>query len=141
SRLATAAWRRIDSGYLDHHSVEALARDLNVSSRHLRRAVQAELGTSLVQLAQTRRLALAKALLHDTDLPLSQVAFGAGYNSLRRFNAAFRACFACAPTSLRRGRRTQRHPWELRLDYRPPLDWDAMLGFLRPRLVSGLDAI
>lgn len=140
-RLAREAWHRINQGYLDHGSTEALARELGVTSRHLRRAVQAELGVSPMQLAQTRRLALANGLLHDTDLPLAQVAFAAGFNSIRRFNAAFRQQFRCAPTALRRGRKPRERMCELRVDYRPPLSWNSMVSFLRPRLVRGLDTL
>ncbi|MFI5308756.1 MAG: Ada metal-binding domain-containing protein, partial [Polyangiales bacterium] len=87
-RLVRAAAARIDAGFLNHGSVDELGATLGVSGRHLRRALQTELGVSPLELAQTRRLALAKQLLHDTDLPLTQVAFSAGFSSVRRFNAS-----------------------------------------------------
>src|SRR5690606_9180670 len=75
SRLVTAAVARIDEGFLNQRSLEDLAQDLGVTSRHLRRAMEAELGVSPVELAQSRRLALAKQLLQDTALPLAEIAF------------------------------------------------------------------
>ena len=79
---------RIDEGALGDGSLEALARDLGVTSRHLRRAVHAELGISPIELAQSRRLALAKQLLHDTPLSMTEIALSSGFGSIRRFNAA-----------------------------------------------------
>src|SRR5690242_8397453 len=88
-RLVAAAAARIEAGCLNEGSVDGLAAELGVTARHLRRTVQAELGVSLVHLAQSRRLALAKQLLQDTRLPMAEVAFAAGFASLRRFNALF----------------------------------------------------
>jgi AraC family transcriptional regulator of adaptative response / DNA-3-methyladenine glycosylase II len=143
SRLVSDASARIDAGYLDGHGVDDLARALGVSGRHLRRAIEAELGVSPIELARTRRLAAAKRLLHDSDLSCAEIAFAAGFSSVRRFNACVRECFGVPPSSLRRGR-TERGPREgltLRLDYRPPLDWDALLGFLAARAIPGVEQV
>jgi len=107
-RLVRAAAARVQAGFLDEGTVDDLARALGVTARHLRRAMEAELGVSPVELAQTRRLALAKQLLHDTNLPLTDVAFAAGFSSLRRFNALFQTRFGRAPSAVRRalGERT-----------------------------------
>ena len=147
--LARAALARIDAGYLDDRSVEALADRLGVTARHLRRAVVSELGASPLALAQTRRLALAKQLLHDSRLPITDVAFASGFASLRRFNAAFQARFERPPTALRRS--TGRSPASddrsaadvvtLRLDHRPPLAWSALLGFLASRAIPGVELV
>src|SRR5690606_28668189 len=80
--LARAAARRIDAGYLNDHSVEELADRLGVTDRHLRRALESELGASPLELAQTRRLALAKQLLHDSRLGLAEIAFASGFASV-----------------------------------------------------------
>jgi AraC family transcriptional regulator of adaptative response / DNA-3-methyladenine glycosylase II len=88
-QLVEAAARRIAEGALNEASVDELAEELGVSARHLRRATEARLGVSPVALAQSRRLGLAKQLLQDTALPLTQIAFAAGFGSVRRFNAAF----------------------------------------------------
>ncbi len=143
SRLVQLSAAQIQSGYLNDHSLEALAAELGVSSRHLRRAVQAQLGVSPVRLAGSRRLALAKQLLQDTQLPLAEVAFAAGFGSVRRFNAALQAAFGRAPSALRRARATASGTAliSLRLDYRPPLDWQALLGFLRQRALLGVELV
>lgn len=142
--LARAAQRRIDAGYLNEHSVEQLADRLGVTDRHLRRALETELGASPVELAQTRRLALAKQLLHDSRLGLAEVAFAAGFASVRRFNAAFRARFGRAPTAVRREITPAAERADvitLRMDARPPYDWDTLLAFLRARAIPGVEQV
>src|SRR5437870_539748 len=89
SRLAALAASRIEDGALTDSSLSVLAEDLGVSDRHLRRAILAEFGVSPVELAQTQRLLLAKRLLTDTSLSITEVAFASGFGSLRRFNALF----------------------------------------------------
>jgi AraC family transcriptional regulator, regulatory protein of adaptative response / DNA-3-methyladenine glycosylase II len=136
-RLVDAAARHIAAGALNSGSVTSLARELGVSSRHLRRAMNDELGISPVELAQTHRLLLAKQLLTDSDLPISRVAYASGFQSVRRFNALFRERYRLAPQNLR-GRRPIKEPGNdvsVRLPYRPPLAWDALLKFLAARAV------
>jgi len=143
-RLVSAAVARIEAGALNEASLDQLAARLGVSSRHLRRAVAVELGVSPVELAQTRRLALAKQLLHDTPLPLAEVAFAAGFRSLRRFNALFRARFGRPPSALRREADAPPAAGDaivLRLDHRPPLDWEALLAFLAARSTAGVEEV
>jgi AraC family transcriptional regulator, regulatory protein of adaptative response / DNA-3-methyladenine glycosylase II len=101
-RLVTAAIARIEEGFLNERSVEELAGELGVAARHLRRAVGEVLGVSPAELARTRRLALAKQLLHDTDLDITEIALAAGFGSLRRFHQAFRDAFGMPPTAVRR---------------------------------------
>jgi AraC family transcriptional regulator of adaptative response / DNA-3-methyladenine glycosylase II len=132
---------RIDAGYLNRHSVDELAGGLGITARHLRRAMEAEFGVSPVELAQTKRLAVAKQLLHDTSLPLTDVALASGFSSLRRFNSAFRERFQRPPTAIRRMQRATDDAGaiRLRLDYRPPFSWDHTLGFLRMRAIPGVE--
>lgn len=143
SRLTRAVLNRIAAGYLNEHSVDELAARLGVSARHLRRVVEGELGLSPVKLAQTRRLALAKQLLHDTSLTITEVAFAAGYASLRRFNTAFSERFGKPPSTIRRlhGVGQGGELIVLRLDYRPPYNWQSLLEFLRLRAIPGVEAI
>src|SRR5204863_935419 len=96
SRLAFAAAMRIADGALNGRSVADLARELGVSERHLRRALEREVGVSPVELAQTHRLLLAKQLLADTRLTVTRIAYSSGFQSLRRFNAAFRQQYRMA---------------------------------------------
>ena len=139
--LVASAMRRIAEGALNDESIDDLAAELGVSSRHLRRAVESRLGVSPVELAQTRRLALAKQLLQDTQLPVTEIAFAAGFGSVRRFNALFAAKMRSAPSRVRRAASPASERITLRLDYRPPYDWARMLGFLGPRAVPGVELI
>ena len=82
--------------------VETVAARLGMTSRHLRRVVQAELGVSPVELVATRRLALARELLLDTELSITEIVFASGFGSVRRFNAAFVARYGRPPSALRR---------------------------------------
>jgi AraC family transcriptional regulator of adaptative response / DNA-3-methyladenine glycosylase II len=142
-RLVAATVARIDAGGLADGNLADLARELGVSDRHLRRAVRAELGVSPVELAQSRRLALARQLLAETALPVTEVAFAAGFRSLRRFNAVFRARCGRAPSQVRshvrRGHASD--TLTLTLSYRPPYDWEAMLGYLAARAVPGVEQV
>lgn len=96
------ALRLIDDGALADGSVADLADRLGMSDRHLRRLFVAHLGLTPLAIEATRRLHLAKQLVHDTRLPLTDIAFAAGYGSVRRFNEAFQAAFGRAPSTLRR---------------------------------------
>lgn len=122
-------------------SVEDLARHLGITSRHLRRIFQAEHGVSPLQYLQTRRLLLAKALLTDSALPVQDVAFAAGFASLRRFNAAFVEHYRLQPTALRREGGGAAPAPRLRLVYRQPYDVDGVLAFLAPRAVAGVERV
>ncbi|MFI5231340.1 MAG: bifunctional transcriptional activator/DNA repair enzyme AdaA [Gemmatimonadales bacterium] len=102
ARLARAASRRIADGALKGSSIGELARQLGVSPRHLRRAVEREFGVPPRALAETCRLTSARQLLVETNMPVIQVAYASGFQSVRRFNAAFRARYRASPTALRR---------------------------------------
>src|SRR5690349_24362041 len=157
SRLANAAAQRIAAGALNGHSVGALASELGVSERHLRRALEREVGVSPLELAQTHRLLLAKRLLRDTDLSVTRVAYASGFQSLRRFNAVFRERYRMSPTALRRGTRSladdrparvsrgasaaDDSPLTLTLAYRPPLAWETLLDTLRERALPGVESV
>jgi len=154
--LVRAALSRIDRGYLNEHSVDELALELGVTTRHLRRATEAELGVSPVELAQSRRLALAKQLLQDTELSLTDIAFASGFSSVRRYNALFSSRFGRPPSAIRRGHGGRRaakgsendaasDPRDgaipLRLDYRPPFDWETLLKFVGDRAIPGVESV
>jgi AraC family transcriptional regulator of adaptative response/methylated-DNA-[protein]-cysteine methyltransferase len=98
------ALRLIDGGFLDEHSVEELGDTLGVGARHLRRLFLRHAGASPTAVAGTRRVQRAKALLDESTLPIAAVAFAAGFSSIRRFNAAFRAVYRRPPSAIRRRR-------------------------------------
>jgi AraC family transcriptional regulator of adaptative response / DNA-3-methyladenine glycosylase II len=141
--VAHAAAERIEAGALNGGSLEDLAASLGLSSRQLRRAVRQELGVSPVELAQTNRLLLAKRLIAETQLPLARVAFAAGFDSVRRFNALFQSRYRLTPSTLRRS--SAHCPTDdslrLMLAYRPPFDWDALLRFLAARAIPGVECV
>jgi AraC family transcriptional regulator, regulatory protein of adaptative response / DNA-3-methyladenine glycosylase II len=123
-------------------TVELLAARLGVSDRHLRRIFETTFGVSPLQYLQTRRLLTAKQLLADTDLPITQIALASGYNSLRRFNAAFVEHYGLNPTSLRKeGGQSSPQGIAIKLGFRPPYDVQAMLGFFRKRLIKGIEHV
>ncbi|HEU5041668.1 MAG TPA: AlkA N-terminal domain-containing protein [Gemmatimonadales bacterium] len=149
--LARVAAHRIAAGALNDRSVAALARELGVSDRHLRRVLERELGVSPVELAQTHRLLLAKRLLADTTLPVTRIAFASGFQSLRRFNAVFRERYRLSPSALRRGQRgaggggmapaADGELVRLTLAYRPPLAWDALLSLISRDAIAGVELV
>ncbi len=119
-----------------------LADRLGVTDRHLRRIFQATHGVAPHAWLTTQRLLLAKQLLTDTALPITQVALASGFDSLRRFNAAFADHYRLQPTQLRReGATGARAETPLRLAYRPPYDVAAMLAFFAQRQVRGVDQV
>ena len=134
----------IESGGLDEADVEGLANRLGVGARQLRRLFRQHVGASPVAVAQTRRVLLAKQLIHETSLPMAEVALASGFNSVRRFNETFLQLFGRSPATLRRVRdKTRREAGALsvHLAYRPPYDWDAMLSFLAARAIPGVEAV
>ncbi len=143
STTVARALRLIEEGALDDGDVEALAERLGLGSRQLRRLFRRHVGASPLAVAQTRRVLLAKQLLHQTDLPLTDVALASGFGSVRRFNEVFQALFGRPPSALR-GRRdvAMNAPGlTLLLPYRPPYDWQAMLAFLARRAIRGLERV
>lgn len=134
--------RLIDEGFLAEHSLEALAARLDIGARQLRRLFVEYLGAPPMAVHATRRLLFAKQLLTETALPITEVALAAGFQSLRRFNAAFALANHAPPREMRR--RPLALGGEalvLRLGYRPPHDFEGMLAFLRDRALPGVEAV
>lgn len=144
SRTVTLAMRRIEAGALDEGSIEELAAELGVTARHLRRSMRSELGVSPTEVAEARRLALARQLLVETSLPMAEVAFASGFGSVRRFNTLVRERCGRSPTALRGARKANLDASEsvsLLLDYRPPFEWDALLAFFEDRATPGVEHV
>jgi AraC family transcriptional regulator, regulatory protein of adaptative response / DNA-3-methyladenine glycosylase II len=144
SNTVSRALALIAEGALDGNSdLTTLAARLGVGERQLRRLFQRHLGASPLAVAQTRRILFAKQLLHDTQMPMAQVAFAAGFSSVRRFNEIFRDLFRRPPSSLRRrGKHSDAQaPITLFIRYRPPYDWEAMLDYLAKRAIAGLEYV
>ncbi len=163
SDVVARAMRLIADGALDRQGVGALAARLGYSQRQLHRVLMAELGVGAMALARAQRAQTARLLLETTALTVTEVAFAAGFASLRQFNDTVRAVFAMTPTDLRsarRGRRPQAGPGRgaserrngcdpfpggptgtigLRLAYRSPLAATELFGFLGARAVPGVE--
>ena len=130
----------IESGALDDGNVTALAERLGVGERHLRRLFDQHIGASPIAVAQTRRVLLAKKLVHETNLSMTEIALSSGFGSLRRFNETFRRLFGRPPSSLRRDRHGSGEPGvRITLAYRPPYDWEALSRFLAARAGCGVE--
>jgi len=148
ARIAALIAQRIDEGMLDDGAgMERIARELGWSPRQIRRIAHKELGVSPMELLQTRRLLLAKQLLTETALPITQIAFASGFASLRRFNDAFGVRYGMPPTHLRRaasgapGVGASPNTLTLRLSYRPAFDWAGILRFLGARAMRGVECV
>jgi len=143
ARIAKVAVNLIDDGALDDGDIESLAARVGVTSRHLRRVFDSQFGVSPIAYAQTHRLLLAKHLLTDTELPVTEVALASGFASLRRFNALFKERYRMAPGRLRADATARALPAALvfGLSFRPPYDWAAMLDFLRARAIDGVEEV
>ncbi|MDA0635298.1 helix-turn-helix domain-containing protein [Nonomuraea sp. MCN248] len=165
--LVGRALRLIDDGAADEDGVSGLARRLHITERHLHRLFVAELGAGPLAVARTRRLLLAKQLLTETALPVTDVAFAAGFGSVRQFNATMRETYGFPPSELRATAggwaRTPAPaadpvrasapagpgqgdpggagvaPLRLRLHRREPYDVAAVLAFLAARAIPGLE--
>ena len=150
------AMRLIADGVVDRDGVEGLARRLGYEQRQVRRLVTAELGAGPLAVARAQRAQTARILTETTALPLSEIAFAAGFASIRQFNATIREVFAVTPTELReaRGRvqKTRRllpppsgaaAPGliRIRLAYRAPIDGERMLGYLGARAIPGVEEV
>ncbi len=168
SAVVSRALRLIEEGGLDDGSVDGLAARLGIGGRQLRRLFAQHLGASPAEVARVRRVHFARALVDETTLPLIAVAYSAGFKSVRAFNHAMRTTFRRAPSILRRkaarsaavrariapravaapgttaaaaGDLASDGALAVRLAYRPPLDWTAMMRFLAPRATPGVEVV
>jgi len=145
-RIAQLVVQRIEEGVTDETSaLEAIAGEFELSSRQIRRIIHKELGVPPIQLILTRRLLLAKQLLTETKLPVTEIAFASGFSSLRRFNDAFATRYGMPPSHLRKkavenaSTVTGSGTSTLQLSYRPPFDWRGTLAFLKARELKGVE--
>lgn len=146
SAVVNRAFRLILEGALNEGSVEELAHKLGIGSRHLRRLFVQHLGASPLQIATTQRVHLARKLVDESRLAMTQIASCSGFKSIREFNHAVRLSTGQSPTELRRAVRVGRssarpNGLELRLPYRPPFDWESLIGFLKERAIPGVEVV
>jgi AraC family transcriptional regulator, regulatory protein of adaptative response / DNA-3-methyladenine glycosylase II len=141
--LAGRAMRLICDGVVEREGVDGLATRVGYTSRHLHRLLRSELGAGPLALARARRAQNARILIETTRMPFADVAFAAGFASIRQFNDTVREVYACTPTQLR-GAQSATGPvpglLELRLPVRAPYDGRQVLRFLAAHLVPGVEA-
>lgn len=149
--VVARAMRLIADGTVDRHGVAGLAARLGYSARQLQRLLMAEVGAGPQALARAQRAQSARVLIETTDLPFADVAFAAGFGSIRQFNDTVQVVFDRSPGALRSSGRGHHGPpgdgcvratgeVSLRLAHRSPLASDALMGFLVGRAVAGVEA-
>src|SRR5436190_16688471 len=145
SNTVSRALALIEGGAMDNGDVDALAGRLGVGERQLRRLFRQHLGASPVAVAQTRRVLLATQLIQETVLRRGEVALASGFGSVRRVNETFQQLFNRPPGQLRRSRQAEVPAASdgivVRLPYKPPYDWDAIIRFLTDRAIPGVERV
>jgi AraC family transcriptional regulator, regulatory protein of adaptative response / DNA-3-methyladenine glycosylase II len=145
STTVSRALRLISESALEGERVELLAGRLGIGSRQLRRLFVRHLGASPVSVMNTRRLHFAKKLIDETSLPMGEIAAASGFGSVRRFNAAFRKTYKRTPGQIRRLKRFDspqpENEYLLRLHFRPPFHWAALLQFFARRAIPGVEFV
>jgi AraC family transcriptional regulator of adaptative response / DNA-3-methyladenine glycosylase II len=140
--LVGRAMRLIGDGVVDRDGVPGLASRLGYTERHLNRLLTAELGAGPLALARAQRAQTARILIETTDLGLAEIAFAAGFGSVRQFNDTIQEVYAQSPSGLRERRpsvRAEAGVINLRLAYRSPLHIPALLDFLEMRALPGVE--
>jgi AraC family transcriptional regulator of adaptative response / DNA-3-methyladenine glycosylase II len=144
TRLARSAALIIEEDCLTTRKIFDLAAMLGITDRHLRRVFFTEYGVSPIKYLQTKRLLLAKSLLTDTRLTVTDVAMAAGFGSIRRFNDLFREHYRLTPSKLRNNGQSlaeNNDEITLSLGYRPPYAWNNLLSFLAVRALPGVESV
>jgi AraC family transcriptional regulator of adaptative response / DNA-3-methyladenine glycosylase II len=145
SQLARTTASHLNRDFLSEHSLEELAGKLGVTARQMRRVFHEEFGVAPIDYRQTQRLHLAKQLLTDSRLPVTSVALASGFRSLRRFNVALKERYRMTPSELRKTQKKQppetSADFSFRLGYRPPFDWERILGFLARRATPQVELV
>lgn len=144
--LVCRALRLIAAGTLDSTTEDGLAERLGVSARHLRRLFDTHVGATPGEVARSRRAHFARRLLDDTGLTMAEVSRASGFTTVRHMNRVMQQVFRATPTELRAKRRNPRRSvadggLELRLPYRPPLAWNALLAYLARRAIPGVESV
>jgi AraC family transcriptional regulator of adaptative response / DNA-3-methyladenine glycosylase II len=134
--------RLVADGVVDTAGVPGLAATLGIGERQLHRLFVQQLGAGPLAVARTRRTQLALRLLHETDLPVTDIAFGSGFSSVRQFNDSMLAAYGRPPSALRGGqRRRQGTGVRLPLAFRVPLDVADVTGYLAARAIAGVEEV
>jgi AraC family transcriptional regulator of adaptative response / DNA-3-methyladenine glycosylase II len=145
SAVVSRAMRLIMDGALNESGVERLAERLGIGSRHLRRLFVQHLGASPIRIAITQKVHLAKRLLDETEMPITEIAHCTDFKSIREFNHVMRLSTGQTPSSIRKARGVfisgEKSGLLLRLVYRPPLDWTNIIEFLKKHAIPGVEMV
>ena len=144
--VVARAMRLIADGMVDREGVAGLARCLGYSERHLTRQLVAEVGAGPLALARAQRAHTSRVLIETTSMTFGEVAFAAGFSSVRQFNETIQTVFVMTPSQMRAKAttaegRTASGPVHLRLAFRAPLDAASLLRFLAARTVAGVESV
>ncbi len=142
--LAMSGLRLIEEIGSEQLGIEDIAATLSISPRHLRRIFEKHLGSSPIEIIQSRRLHLARQLLLETGEAISDIAFAAGFNSVRRFNESFKTCYRTTPSALRRAKGIKKSGGgtiTLSLMLRKPYNFANMLAFLKRHCARGIETV
>ncbi|EGA71663.1 3-methyladenine DNA glycosylase [Vibrio sinaloensis DSM 21326] len=131
----------IEQGALHDASLSELSERLGISDRYLRQLFQTHLGMAPKQYALYQQLMFAKHLLHSSSMPVTEIAFASGFNSVRRFNDAFKQVLKLTPSQVRKQDKNSQGSNFIDLAYKGPLDWQHMLDFYRLRAVKGIESV
>ena len=147
-RTVSRALRLIDEARFDRTSIETLAEKLGVTDRHLRRLFETHLGASPIEIIITKRLHTAKQLVTETNRPLSEIAHAVGFQSIRRFNDAFKKLFDRTPSDFRERRLPQttqnsgtNGAFKLSMVVHEPYDWSTVLKYLGRHEAFGIELV
>lgn len=146
SAVVSRALRLIWEGALDGGNVEMLAERVGIGSRQLRRLFIEHLGVPPIKIASTHRLHFARNLIEQTNMPMAEIAINAGFKSIRQFNHAVRTTAGLSPSELRRLRgdvavSSRKGELAIRLLYRPPFNWPALIAFLKSLATPGVERV
>lgn len=142
--ILNKAIQRIQSGALNHQTIEQFSQSVGISDRYLRKIFQQHLGMSPQSYANHYKLMLAKQLLHQTQMSITDIALSSGFNSVRRFNDSFKKTMKLSPSELRKNtdsNQSSQANISLTLSYRPPYNWKQMQQFLKQRELPLIEEI
>lgn len=133
------AIKLIHHSTLHTNSLASLAKRLGISDRYLRQLFKNHLGVSPKKYILYQQCLFAKQLLHQSNLPITQIALASGFNSIRRFNDCFRKQLNLTPSQIRQSRQKKSNILQLKLYYRPPYHWSSMQNFFLQRFIPTLE--
>lgn len=139
--LLNRAIKLINNGALEEQSLAAFATYLGISDRYLRQLFVKHVGVAPKAYALYQQCLVAKQLLHQTNLPINQIAIACGFNSVRRFNDCFIQAIKLTPSEVRKSAAVSHNELSLKFSYRPPYDWQSMHDFLLARLIPELETM